>query len=55
MAVLPPEGGHPLLIFDRLRIGELALYIGGARKRFRQTIPEAQLSVAVVAPVLPYF
>lgn len=55
MAVLPPESGHPLLISYGLRIGELLLYISGARKRVRQSIPEAQLSVGAGAPGLLYF
>jgi hypothetical protein len=53
--VLAPESGHPLLIFDRLRIGELTLYLGGALDRVRETIPEAQLSVEAGAPGLRYF
>ena len=56
--MLAPEGGHSLLIFDRRRIGELALNIRGTRKRVRDPIPEAQLSFeagAAAAPGLRYF
>jgi hypothetical protein len=53
--MLAPESGHLLLIFDRTRIGELALYLRGARKRVRDSIPEAQLSVEAGAPGLRYF
>lgn len=55
MPVLSPQCRHPLLVADRLRIGELALYLSGARERVREPVAETQLSVLGAAACLPYF
>jgi hypothetical protein len=53
--VLPPQRGHPLLVADSLRIGELSLYLSGTLERVREPVAETQLSVLRAEPCLPYF
>ena len=55
MSVLPSQRRHALLVAHGLRIGELALYLRGARERVREPVTETQLSVLGAGVCLPYF
>jgi hypothetical protein len=55
MSVLAAQRGHALLVPDRLRVGELLLYLSGTLERVGEPVAETQLSVLRAEPCLPYF